>query len=418
MMQLTDSAGSSPVETERFGKYEVLAKLGGDGAAEVLQCRDHSPEADQRVVIVRRMRAGLVESPSLARLFLAEARLALILSHPSIARVYEVDELEATPYMAVEHVSGPTLAQIIDQAWTQKKSCARVVARILGEIAGALAHAHLACDPRGRPLGIVHRDVTLQNIALASGEEPKLLDFGVLRLPRRTTSGSCARSGRLFYLAPEQLRGAFADGRSDVFSVGVCLYLAATGLPPYPSGDEVAVQQAVSRGAFLRPSVANPFIEPELEEIIEWAMNPRVERRPSALALRQALDAYASQGVDRVTLPTVGTFVRELLGASGEAREAPQASADGESRPFFFSAKLTLHAPAAAGSPNTDVDGWPQSTAVGRELPPDAPTIPTCDTSPPEAGWMAFLRNLASRLTALAVLFSSLAYVHLHLPDR
>ena len=261
--------------------------------------------------------------------------------------------------MVVEHVPGPNLAEIIDHAWQSRVPCARFVARILAEVAGALAHAHLACDARGRPLGIVHREVTLQNIVLASGEEPTLLDFGVLRLPGRTT-GPCARQGRLYYLAPEQLQGAFGDGRADVYSLGVCLYLAATGRSPYPSGDELAIQRAVARGDFLRPSVANPFIEPELEELIEWAMNPSVDRRPSALALRQALATYSSRGFDRVTLPTVGSFVRELLGTSADPHEA--------------------------------VESFPQLPPVVR---PDG-TAP--GPSRLRTGWAAFLRKLVGRL--------------------
>ena len=293
-----DNADNERSVLERFGRYEILEVLGGDDVSEVLECSGPSPGGERRPVVLWRMRKGLAEHPSLARLYLAEARLAQRLVHPNIARVLEVDELEGAPYMAVEHVSGPTLAEVIFQSWRLDRPCMLIVAKILEEIALALAHAHLACDERGRPLHIVHRQVTPWNIVLSPEGAPKLLDFGVVRLPGPLGHDARRTGGRQWHLAPERFSGAREDGRSDVFSVGAGLLLAATGQSP---------------SAAPLPARLSPLVEPELEALIVQAMDPRIEQRPTALALSRALQAHASRRVDRVTLPMVGAFVRALF---------------------------------------------------------------------------------------------------------
>ena len=282
-------------EVLRFGKYEVLGKIGSGGMAEVFKCRQSGIGGFDKVVVVKRLLPELLEDRDLVNSFLDEARIAAKLSHPNIVQIYEIDQVGDAPYIAMEYARGPTLSKLIHEAWRQGKPCERIVAKVLSDIACALAHAHGAADEKGRPYNIVHRDVTPHNIVV-------------------TVEGI---KGKFRYMAPEQLQDdkSSVDGRADVFAVGVCLYLAATGRHAYAANDEIAVLKAASMGAFPRPVEVNPDIDPELESIILWAMDPSLDRRcPSAVALQERLDAYVSKGDERVTNQQVAQYLKLLFG--------------------------------------------------------------------------------------------------------
>lgn len=314
---MTSDPSARRPEVQRFGKYEVLGKIGAGGMAEIYKCRLSGIGGFDKTVVVKRMLPELLDDQELVHMFLDEARIAANLTHPNIVQIYEIDKLGDTPYIAMEYARGPTLARVIRESWKQQKQCARVVAKVLSEIAGALAHAHHAVDHDGRPLNIVHRDVTPHNIVVTA-EGAKLLDFGVAKASGRlshTNAGGI--KGKFRYMAPEQLQAdnAIVDGRADVFAVGVCLYLAATGRHAYPARDELSVLKAAAAAAFLPPSKVEPSVDPELERIILWAMAPSLaERCPDAKALQQALETYVSQGTERVTSNEVNRFVQRLFG--------------------------------------------------------------------------------------------------------
>jgi serine/threonine-protein kinase len=310
-------ANDEPREARRFGNYEVLSRIGSGGMAEIFKCRLTGIGGFDKIVVVKRMLPDLLGDPELVRMFLDEARIAAGLSHPNIVQTFEVNQLDGNPYIVMEYARGPTLSTVIREAWKQGKPCAKIAAKVMSEVAGALAHVHEACDARGQPLGIVHRDVTPHNVVVTTEGVAKLLDFGVAKAAGRlskTNAGSI--KGKFRYMAPEQLHaGDAVDGRADVFAVGACLYLAAAGVHAYSSQSDVEVLKAALAGVYLPPSTFNPSIDPELERLILWAMAPNLAVRcPSALALHELLDGYVSQGGERVTNLQVARFVRQLFG--------------------------------------------------------------------------------------------------------
>jgi serine/threonine protein kinase len=308
---------NEPPEVPRFGKYEVLSKIGTGGMAEVFKCRLSGIGGFDKVVVVKRMLPDLIGDKELVRMFLDEARIVANLSHPNIVQIFEINQHQGIPFIAMEYVRGPTLARVITESWKQGKPCARVVAKVLSEIASGLAYAHEARDPHGEPLNIVHRDVTPHNVVVSTEGVAKLLDFGVAKASGRlskTESGNI--KGKFRYMAPEQLKvGAGVDGRADVFAVGASLYLAATGAHAYPGRNDLDVLKAAAAGAYRPPSQVRREIDPELERIILWAMAPRLEVRcPNAMALYEVLDAYVSRGENRITNHHVGRFLAHLFG--------------------------------------------------------------------------------------------------------
>lgn len=179
-------------------------------------------------------------------MFLDEARLAIRLQHPNICPIYEFGEAQGTWFIAMEWVNGVPLGKLIRKARASGGIPVPVTVRVLAQISEALHYAHRARDEQGELLGIVHRDVSPQNIMVSYSGSVKLLDFGVAKAKShsaRTQAGVV--KGKLAYMAPEQCRGEEIDARADVFALGVCLFEALTGRPLYHRGTEFETLKAV-----------------------------------------------------------------------------------------------------------------------------------------------------------------------------
>ncbi|MGQ0504495.1 MAG: protein kinase domain-containing protein [Myxococcaceae bacterium] len=305
-------------DVSRFGKYTTLRRIGAGGMAEIFKCRLTGIGGFDKTVVVKRILPELLDDAEFVRMFLDEARIAANLSHPNIVQIYEIDQIDNVPYIAMEYVRGPTLAKLIRESQKQGKPCTEVVARVMADVASALQAAHNARDANGQPLNIIHRDVSPHNIIVSTDGVPKLVDFGVAKARGRLSKTNAGTvKGKLRYMAPEQFRGKNApiDHRVDIFSAGVCLYQVATGKMPYNGESEVDVLKAAATGEFALPSDVNPDMDPELERIILWAMAPQVgDRCPDAQALHEALDQYTLNGPNRVTTYHVKKHIRALFG--------------------------------------------------------------------------------------------------------
>ena len=254
-----------PVEVQRFGRYEVLCKIGTGGMAEIFKCRLSGIGGFDKVVVVKRMLPEFLDDTDLRahvprrganrREPLAPQHRADLRDRPTRRHALYRDGIRTRPDAVQGH---PRVVEA-------DKPCARIVAKVLSEIAGALSHAHNAVDHQGMPLNIVHRDVTPHNIVVSTEGVAKLLDFGVAKASGRLTHTNAGGiKGKFRYMAPEQLAAdkAKVDGRADVFAIGVCLYLAATGSHAYPARNGIAVLKAAAAGAFPRPSEVYPGIDP------------------------------------------------------------------------------------------------------------------------------------------------------------
>ncbi|MBL8955167.1 MAG: serine/threonine protein kinase [Myxococcaceae bacterium] len=310
-----------------------MYRLGAGGMAEVFKCRLSGIGGFNKLVVVKRIKPDLMSEPGFVEMFLDEARIAANLQHPNIVQLFEIDEAQGLPYIAMEYVRGPTLALINRE---QRKRGAPLkygaLARLMAGICAGLHCAHRACDERGFPLGIVHRDVSPQNIIVSMEGMPKLLDFGIAKARGQlshTTVG--ALKGKLKFMAPEQfVPGARVGPGVDVFAAGVCLYEAATLQLPYSGEVELEVMRAAAAGKFARPSELVPGIDSRLEELILWAMAPNPANRcPDAHALQLALEDYADREGCGET--EVARHVAELFPMATAESQLKQAYVDIES---------------------------------------------------------------------------------------
>jgi serine/threonine-protein kinase len=227
-----------------LGPFVLLRRLAAGGMAEVYLARRAWARGFEKTVALKCIHAHLCEDPDLVTMFLDEARIAGSLSHPFIAEIHELGEADGRPYLSEEFVFGKDLRAITRVRGPWPLGEALGVAR---DVALALASAHRAMDARGRPLHIVHRDVTPRNILLSFEGAVKLIDFGIAKAAQRhTETQGGVRKGKVAYMSPEHVRGEPLDGRADLFSLGVVLYELCLGRKPFEGepGAELALRIA------------------------------------------------------------------------------------------------------------------------------------------------------------------------------
>jgi serine/threonine-protein kinase len=248
----------------RIGRYEVEREIGSGAGGAVYLASD--PRLHRKVAIkVIRVPAGL--SPEDEREFRArfvrEARAAAALSHPGIVTVYDAGEDETTgsPFLAMEHVPGRTLRQMLD---AEGPLAPERVCGLAGRVAEALHAAHAA--------GIVHRDVKPANLLVLDDDAIKIVDFGIARLGGSVLTRTDLTLGSPAYMSPEQTHGGTVDGRSDLFSLASILYEALTGSRPFPGDDIPAVLYAIVHNDAEPPSRRRSELPPALDGFFERAL--------------------------------------------------------------------------------------------------------------------------------------------------
>ncbi|MDB4935756.1 MAG: serine/threonine protein kinase [Labilithrix sp.] len=321
----------------RLGRYELLVPIARGGMARVWAARLHGQRGFQKLVAIKTILPHLAEEPEFERMFLDEARIASGVHHPNVCEIYELGEEKHTLYLAMEWVSGDSLARVLRASGTTEAVDARVVARIVADACAGLHAAHELTDEDGRALGVVHRDLSPHNILLTSDGTAKVADFGVAKalgqLHEATSAGQL--KGKIAYMAPEQVTGNGIDRRSDVFSLGCVLYEATTGQRPFRGDGDHQVMHAVLKGEFALPTSLIRGYPQELERIVMRALSPQpILRYPTAERMRFALEEFLS-GAPRgqlVTQSNVGQLVRARIGEQIDRRKERirQASSAGD----------------------------------------------------------------------------------------
>ena len=212
------------------GRYSLLARLAVGGMAEIWLARQLGPQGFEKFVVIKRILDGLGSDPEFVGMFLDEARIAAQLNHPHIVQIFDLGEEAGAFYIAMEYLPGENLAAIARAAARQGKSLPMPLAvRIIAHAAEGLAYAHAKTGADGKLLGIVHRDVSPQNIFVTYDGVVKVLDFGIAKAAIRESQTMAGQiKGKTSYMSPEQARGGTIDGRSDIFALGILLFELVT----------------------------------------------------------------------------------------------------------------------------------------------------------------------------------------------
>ncbi len=237
---MTTSSIPAPL---RLGPYELLRRIATGGMAEVYLARRAGPHGFQKLVAVKRILPQYALDPDFVAMFIDEARVCARLGHPNIVQVFDFGEQDGELYMAMEYVDGTTGARLIRGAAGRNEDIPLdVCLHIALSVLRALDYAHSARDDGGKPLSLVHRDVSPGNVLIDRSGAVKLTDFGIARaaeIERRTDAGQL--KGKLGYMSPEQVLGRELDSRSDIFTVGIVLAEMLILRPLFSGGKELDV---------------------------------------------------------------------------------------------------------------------------------------------------------------------------------
>ncbi|PKN56733.1 MAG: serine/threonine protein kinase, partial [Deltaproteobacteria bacterium HGW-Deltaproteobacteria-14] len=367
----------------RLGRYELIERLGVGGMAEVWAARQRGVGGFERRVALKRILPRFAGDPAFVERFAAEAHLAETLSHAHIASIYALEEVDGELVIAMELVRGETLQSIIRRAWelTGAPVPPALAAGVIGRVCRALQHAHTLGDPAGRPLGMVHRDISPSNVLLGYGGEVKLVDFGIARALSAFTAGMAGKAG---YTSPEQARGDEVDPRADVFSAGVVLWELLTGMRLYGGMEAAATRAAVCAPEPARPVLeARPGLPPGLAMVVGRALQKdRAKRYPHAAAMASALEACArslDDGGDHGVAELMNRLFKDrierwdaLLGAPAPTPAAARADAPA---PADADAPAPADTPAPADAPAPALAEAPADADAPAPADADAPSL-------------------------------------------
>ncbi|MBE2250262.1 MAG: protein kinase [Myxococcus sp.] len=265
--------------------------------AEVWLARQTGIEGFNRHIVVKRILAHLAEDPEFIEMFLQEARIASRFNHPNIAQIYDLGENAGTYFIAMEFIHGEDLGRVMRRAWSTGQWVARPLAiRIVADSAAGLYYAHSRMDEQGRPLRIVHRDISPQNILVSFDGSVKLVDFGIAKAADQVSNTkSGAIKGKFAYMAPEQAGGKPLDARTDIFALGLVLYELITGVRPLKRDSEIGTLQAALECAIEKPSLVAE-VPASLDDVVMRALAKDPEDRyRDARQFQMALEQYLVQ---------------------------------------------------------------------------------------------------------------------------
>ena len=275
-----------------LGPYLIEERLATGGMAEVFVAKRTGPHGFFKRVALKRILPQFARDPDFVSMFVDEARLAARLEHPNVVQVFDFGELNGDLFLAMELVVGTNVNRLLRAVSARNESVPLEVAlHILAQTAHALAYAHRSRGEDGRPLGIVHRDVSPANILLTHTGHVKLSDFGIARIAgkdNRTDDGHVR--GKLGYMSPEQVMGKSLDGRSDVFTLTTVFAEMLLAEPLFGSGSDLDVLIRI-RDADLRVMDRSPRRLPQdVRKLIHLGLRPDPKERPSSSAFADAVD--------------------------------------------------------------------------------------------------------------------------------
>ncbi len=318
--------------TTRFGKYELQERLGAGGMAVVHRARYTVAEGVSRSVVIKRVRDPYAQDPAFVQMFLNEARISMGLSHGNIVQVFDFGQEEGEYFLAMEWVDGQPLSKVLKRL--KLKGMAHLPAplavQLTIEVCKGLHHAHTRRDEQGRPLGLVHRDVSPDNVLVSYEGEVKLTDFGIAKaqLSGRPDTEAGVVRGKFLYLSPEQTRAEALDARSDVYTAGVVLFELLTGRRP-AEGDQAAVMERIATGDLTPPHTYVPDLDPSLGAVVSRALALRRDDRfTSAEDFQRALAEWLAYRAPLFPASTLrhlmGWLFEEELKLAGQPPRIPE----------------------------------------------------------------------------------------------
>jgi eukaryotic-like serine/threonine-protein kinase len=342
--------------TTPIGKYKLVRLIASGGMAEVYLARQAGAAGFEKLVCLKRILPHLARDRQFVEMFLNEARLAARLDHPNIVSIYDLGEANGNYFIAMEFIDGPSLRAVAKRARErgERLPIAEVV-KIVSMAAAGLHYAHELADAGGKPLGLVHRDISPDNVLVHRNGVAKVVDFGIAKAANsggRTRTG--ALKGKVAYMPPEQLRGEPLDRRADVFALGVVLYEMLAGQRPWEGDSDVSLIGRIMTEEPKPLSALRPEAPAGLTAVLDRALaKDRGPRYPSCHDLQADLEALLVSLGKTITAARISDFAK--------AYEEPVSAPDENSGAAMRALEVEMN--------------WtgPSAPVAGRRAPPREP---------------------------------------------
>jgi len=306
----------------RLDRYELLCPIAEGGMASVWIARQTGKHGFQRLVAVKTILPKYASELRFQRMFVDEARIASKIQHVNVAQILDVGEQHEVTYLIMEYVDGDALSKVYRAAEKNGVTIpAGIVLRVMADVSGGLHAAHELRDSEGQPLGVVHRDVSPQNVLVSTQGVAKLIDFGIAKASDRLAgdTNTDQLKGKVQYMAPEQALARPVDRRADVWAVGAVLYHLLTGRLPFEAANDVQTLFLLASG---RPAAPLPPSVPRaVAAVVQKALSNAPDRRyATAAELQQALEAAMVEAHLTTTTSAVAAFLGKHTGDRAQKR--------------------------------------------------------------------------------------------------
>ena len=366
-------SGMDPAQLQpghRLDRYELLCPLAYGGMASVWLARFGGRRGFERLVVVKMILPEYSQDPRFQEMFLDEARIASRIEHQNVARILDVGEQAENTFIVMEWVDGDSLSKVVRAAEQKKQRVPTGIAlRVCADAAAGLHAAHVLQERDGTPLGVVHRDVSPQNILISNAGSTVIIDFGFAKARDRVSQETSAGQlkGKIRYMAPEQALGRDIDHRADVWALGAILYELFAGVPPYDGPNEVATLHKLTSGAL--PASLPSLVPAPVRAVIERALAYEPEARyATSLELNLAIESCLVEIGEPTTSGVVAQYTGNLLADRKAARKRAVDTALGAAH--GRDAERASSIPESFGAPGVLI---PRTNENSARMPASAP---------------------------------------------
>ena len=362
-----------PVDGIRYGQYVLLEKIATGGMAEVWKARMRGVEGFQKIVAIKKILPHLSDNQEFIEMFIDEAKLAAQLTHNNIIHIYDLGKTQGTYFIAMEYVDGHDLKTILKRGSDRDQPLGIELSLfIASKIAAALDYAHRRRDFEEKEMGLVHRDVSPQNVLISQEGDIKLCDFGIAKAASKASHTQAgALKGKLQYMSPEQAWGKPIDRRSDIFALATVLFEMLTGRKLFTGENEISILEQVREARVTAPSEINDEVTPEIDAIVLKALNKEpAARYQTAGEMARDIDSVLYSMRPTPTSADLAIYMHRIWTEDPSRQVEPESAPTVVDVPVTPVAAASRPAPVAAGPA---VAAAPAASAAVQMPPWEAP---------------------------------------------
>jgi serine/threonine-protein kinase len=308
---------STSFKPQKFGRYILLDHYKSGGMAEIYRARLATNEDANRLLIIKKIAGSYAANEDFVKMFKSEIKVSLGLTHPNIVQIYDYGELNQSYYLAMEYVDGKTLKEFVTRLKNLKSIFSLdISANIAAMVCSGMQYAHSFKDPMtGKPLNIIHRDLSPQNVMISYDGTVKILDFGIAKAESKLESTQVGTiKGKLGYLVPEYINGHKIDHRYDIFAIGIVLWELLTARRLFQAENEIAVLKQITDCEISPPSKFNKAVPKELDQIVMKALSKNAsDRYQSCDEMQRALHRFIYSFNPNFNPADLSNLARELF---------------------------------------------------------------------------------------------------------